>query len=207
MDDTAFPDVGKSFQKSAKRPRLLTYLAIVLILLGVAIFAGSRFLGNSNDEKITPTPAPTTVIEPSETPSPTTDTTPTPVKSKKTTPTPSKATASVTPKPTITATGSSIDKETGLDRASLSVAVQNGSGVKGAASGTADDLRALGYNVVSTGNADTFDYQNVIIKVKSSKAKYLPLLKKDLAGNHTIGESSSDLSANESADALVIIGK
>lgn len=206
MDDTAFPDVGKSFQKSAKRPRLLTYLAIVLILLGVAIFAGSRFLGNSSDEKITPTPAPTTVFEPSETPAPTTNATPTPAKSSKTTPTPAKTSASVTPKPT-SVPGSSVDKATGLDRASLSVAVQNGSGVKGAASGTADDLKTLGYNVVSTGNADTFDYQNVIIKVKSSKAKYLPLLKKDLSGSHTIGESSSDLSASESADALVVIGK
>ncbi len=205
MDDTAFPDVGKSFQKSAKRPRLLTYLAIVLILLGIAIFAGSRFLGNSNDGNVTPTPAPTTVIEPSETPAPTSDVTPTPEKSSKATPTPAKIT--VTPKPTAGSTGSSVDKATGLDRAALSIAVQNGSGVKGAASGISDDLKSLGYNVVSTGNADTFDYQNVIIKVKSSKSKYLPLLKKDLSGSHRLGESSSDLSANESADALVIIGK
>jgi len=89
----------------------------------------------------------------------------------------------------------------------MSVTVQNGSGEKGVAAKAADTLRGLGYNVVSAGNADNYDYSDVTIQVKSSKSDFLSLLKKDLSTSYTIGSSTSDLTATSSSDALVIIGK
>src|SRR3989344_5334750 len=111
----------------------------------------------------------------------------------------------VTPTPTPKA--DPVDKATGLNREDLTIEVQNGGGVVGAASKGADFLKSLGYHVASTGNADNYDYENTVIKVKSDKSKYLPLLKKDLSANYSVGTSSEDLSASSSADALVIIGK
>lgn len=126
--------------------------------------------------------------------------TPTPVAEEELIQTPEE---SPTPEPTT----SSIDSATGLDRSELSVAIQNGSGEAGVAKKASDLLEGLGYDVVSTGNADNFDYTDVTVRVKASDKKYLPLLIKDLSGTYTIGASSSDLSASESAEALVIIGK
>src|SRR5258706_9513184 len=51
-----------------------------------------------------------------------------------------------------------------LVRGKLSVTVQNGSGEVGAASKVSDYLKSLGYAIVATGNADNFDYTNVLIK-------------------------------------------
>ena len=90
---------------------------------------------------------------------------------------------------------------------SLSVAVQNGSGVAGAAAKASDFLKGLGYNVTSVGNADKDDYQNTKIQVKKSKVEFLNLLKADLSKNYTIGEATSDLPENSTEDALIIIGK
>ena len=69
--------------------------------------------------------------------------------------------------PTKTTT-STIDKATGLDRANLTIAVKNGSGVTGAAAKASNFLKDLGYTVSSTGNADNSDYENTVIEVKST---------------------------------------
>lgn len=92
-------------------------------------------------------------------------------------------------------------------RKTLSVYVKNGSGVTGAAAKATDFLKGLGYNVVSTGNADTQDYQSTKIQVKSNKSEFLNLLKNDLSKNYTVGETSSDLSESVTEDTLIIIGK
>lgn len=89
----------------------------------------------------------------------------------------------------------------------LSISVKNGSGVTGVAAKAADFLKGLGYNVVSTGNADKDDYKNTKIQVKSNKKEFLDILKSDLSKNYTIGETTSDLPENSSEDALIIIGK
>ena len=89
----------------------------------------------------------------------------------------------------------------------MSIAVKNGSGVTGAAAKASDFLKGLGYNVVSTGNADRDDYKNTKIQVKEAKKEFLDILKGDLSKNYTIGETSSDLPENSSEDALIIIGK
>lgn len=166
-----------------RSPKKLLLFAVGAILLIVVILNVLRLLG-SNEETQAPTPTPTIedfAPEPEATIEPTDEPTPTPV--------------------------SSVDRATGLDRADLSVIVQNGSGTAGAAGEAAELLRDLGYNVVSTGNADNFDYEDVTIRVKSSQKNYLSLLNKDLSSEYTVAATSSDLSATSSADALVIIGK
>ena len=100
-----------------------------------------------------------------------------------------------------------IDKTTGLDRSKLSVTIQNGSGEAGVAGKGSDFLKTFGYNVTATGNADNFDFENVTIKIKSTKSTYLSLLKNDLEEEYTVDASTSDLESGFSSDALVIIGK
>lgn len=168
-----------------RSPRKFLYVlgavVVVLILLNVVRFISSK----ASKSTPTPTPTPTITVEtpsPTEQPSPSASPTSTPV--------------------------SSVDKTSGLDRAKLSVNVQNGSGVAGAAGKVSDLLKSLGYDVVGTGNADNFNYTNVTIKVKSSQQSYLPVLNKDLSSNsYSVGSSSADLTATSSADALVIVGK
>lgn len=161
---------------------ILGAILVVLIVLNLV-----RTLGSKEKKAATPTPTPSISVE-----------TPTPEASEEPTPTPEP-----TKKPV-----SSIDATTGLDRAKLSVSVQNGSGEGGVGAKMADLLRSLGYNVTSTGNADNFDYTNVTVKVKSSQKDFLPVINKDLSSNnYSVGSTSSDLTATASADALVIVGK
>jgi hypothetical protein len=101
---------------------------------------------------------------------------------------------------------SPIDKS-GLDRSKLTVTVENGSGVEGVAGKAADVLKTFGYNIVSTGNADNYDYQGVTIKVKSDQKDFVNLLKQDLSKDYTVTASSSDLPSDSSTQAIVIIGK
>ncbi|MBI2031632.1 MAG: LytR C-terminal domain-containing protein [Candidatus Levybacteria bacterium] len=191
MEDVSFQ--SPVLNKPAKKPRRLIFWIVLIIIIGVLALMGFRFIGGKDqksEEKITPTP--TEFIIPTEAPTPTEEVTPT--EEPETTP---------TSKPT----SNPIDKTTGLNRSKLSITVQNGSGVAGVAGTAANFLKNLGYNVISTGNADNFDYSNVTIQVKTGKSEFLSLLKKDLGTQYTLGNSSSDLSASSSADALVIIGK
>lgn len=172
-------------------PRRFLFLIVFIILLFALGFGTTKFLGSKNAPLPTSTPTPTEEFEiPTDTPAP--NVSPTPESS----PTP-------TPKPTV----NPVDKATGLDRSDLSVSVQNGSGEAGVASKGSEVLKTFGYHVVSIGNADNYEYENVVIQVKEGKSQYLPLLKKDLATSFTIGSTSADLSASSSADAVVIIGK
>lgn len=197
-DDSAFEGVERpspyanpesSFTPPSRRrsPKKFLYIlgAILVVLIVLNLV---RTLGSKGKKAATPTPTPSISVETS-TPQPTEEPTPQP---------------SATPKPAT----SSIDKTTGLDRAKLSVSVQNGSGEAGVGAKMADLLRSLGYNVTSTGNADNFNYTNVTIKTKTSSKEYLPVLNKDItSNNYSVGTTSSDLTATSSADALVIVGK
>lgn len=197
MDDSQlFPDTSSYYKKSAKRPKGIIVVVFLLLLFITGIFLGIRYFGGEQRPQIQgllpTTPTPTLI------PSPTTE--PTAAEEKDDpTPTASKTTGTITP--SISPTGT-----TASGRKALSVAVENGSGVSGAAAGIARDLRTLGYNVVSTGNADAFDYEDVTIQVKATKKGMLETLKKDLSEDYTITEATADLTGS-TADALVIIGK
>ncbi|MBI1919233.1 LytR C-terminal domain-containing protein, partial [Candidatus Microgenomates bacterium] len=161
---------------------------LLLALLVIAAAVGGFFLigGQQKEEEITPTPTPTE----QPTPTPTPETSPTPT--KKVTPSP---TEKLSPTPTKKPTKG------------LSVRVLNGSGVTGAAKEASDYLSGLGYEIAGTGNASTTDFGNTTIDIKSAKESLLPQLKIDLQTKYTIGTTSATLSASESADAVVTVGK
>lgn len=186
MEDSAL-------QKGTSRSKFLFFFIVGIIVI-VGAFGAWQFFGAKSEEEEIPSPTPTEFQFPTEEPTleVTEEIEPTEVQSP-----------TLTPKPTI----DSVDKQSGLDRSELSVEVQNGSGVAGAAAKASDALKTFGYNVVTVGNADNFDYADVTIQVKSAKSDYLSLLKKDLGANYTIGTTSAALTADFSADALVIVGK
>lgn len=102
---------------------------------------------------------------------------------------------------------SSPSKNATIDRSKLTITVENGSGVEGAAGKASTFLEDLGYKASTTANADNYDYEGVTIKVKAAAKDYLETLKKDLAEEYTITSATADLSAGSSTDAVVIIGK
>jgi cytoskeletal protein RodZ len=143
--------VYESSRNSGNKKRIILIVVGILILIGLVALAVVATGGKGETEKnltptptqITQTPTPTPTLEPS----PTTTVTPTstPKPTSKVTPTPAKG----TPTPT---------SSSGVERSNLDVAVLNGSGEAGAATKASDALKKLGYNVVSSGNADNFDY-------------------------------------------------
>lgn len=189
------PQFAAPAQKRKINKRFIYLIAVIVILLLLFMVYKLGFSKKSDiNQNIPLTPAPTEIQTENQIPTntPTPDITEAPV-----------PTNTPTPKPT----GNPIDKTTGLDRSKLSVTVENGSGAAGVAATGKDFLNGLGYDVTSTSNADNFDYTGVTIQVKSSASDYLALLKKDLSTKYTVGDTSSDLSASISADAVVIIGK
>lgn len=201
MDDQTIPDLAAGtqqyrYQRSnqpSRGSKKIVIIILLLLLFAAAIFGITRFMGVSAPEvKEEVEPSPTEIIFPTDTPAPIPQESPTPEASK-----------TPTPKPT----GDPVDKATGLDRSELSVTVLNGSGKTGAAKAASDALKSLGYEIVSVGNADSENYENTTIQVKSAQSKYLDLLKKDLSATYTIGTTSADLAADASSDAVVIVGK
>lgn len=181
-----------SKKRISKRVALFgIFFVIILLLLGsVAYFVTS---GNStNDEDstsitLTEEPQDSMVEQEEPTEEPEETEAPTPSKS------PSKA-------PTKAATADSPASEG-------SVAVQNGSGESGVAGTAADIIKAAGFTIASTGNADNFDYTDVTIQVKNSKKSILADLEDALSDDYTIADTSTDLPEATNYDALVIIGK
>ncbi len=60
--------------------------------------------------------------------------------------------------------------------------------------------------MLSTGNADNYDYAQTVIKVKAEKKEFLTQLKLDLGTQYKIESATSDLTGS-TADAVVIVGK
>jgi hypothetical protein len=196
MEENQFQEIPQTFTPGRPKRSLpkKTVVLIVIIALLILIFLFLKLSGKSAKQS---TSTPTTLPTATQTPAPET---PTPSSSEAPTPSP---TASPTPKPSV----NPVDSTTGLDRSTLNVLIENGSGQAGVAVKASDYLTGLGYNVSSTSNADNFNYTNVTIQVKSGKSDFLALLKKDLGFNYTIGNTSSDLPDSASEDALVIIGQ
>lgn len=204
-DETFLSPTRRSYYESSRnsgnRMRIILIIIGIIILVALIAFAAIATGGKGEDE-LTATP---TQSAPTETPTPTPDEEPTPT--EKSTPTPTGKSTPTPGKGTPTPTGTtSVDKSSGLDRADLKIAVQNGGGVAGAATKASNLLKGLGYDVVSSGNADNFDYETTTIQVKSTKKAFLDLLKKDLAGEYTIGSATSNYTGTD-ADAVIIVGQ
>ena len=194
MEDSSFQSPVAQFNyqspQTQKKSRKLLYIVFFVIILVMVFWLFQGLFSGSKSEKKAPiTPTPTEYQFPTDTPVPS---------------------AGPTEEPTITPVVKSVnpvDSATGLDRSTLSVEVQNGSGVTGAASKGSDMLKSFGYKVSAIGNADNENYENTTIKVKSTKTNFLALLKKDLGFSYTVGSASANLDSSSTADALVIIGK
>jgi len=180
-----------------RRPKALIFLVIFLLVLSGLIFLGSRFLGTGMEEDEREDVLPTAVIAPSSTPQPEDEESSEEEESieddeeKNDDPTP-------TTKPTISSSS--------LDRSSLRIQVLNGSGIQGAASEMNTFLTEQGYTDITTGNADSFEYEDVSISVKSTKSNFLKQLETDLSDSYTIGGTDTSLSSSE-YDVVIIIGQ
>jgi len=195
MEDSSFQSPVSQFNYQSPQPagrskKFLKLIIFAVILIGLIWGIQKLFFGGSKETKpVAITPTPTEYQFPTDTPAPS---------------------ASPTEEPTTTPAAKSVnpvDSATGLDRSTLSVEVQNGSGETGVASKGSDVLKSFGYKVIATGNADNFNYENTAVQVKSTKTNFLALLKKDLGFSYTVGSTSADLDPSSTADALVIIGK
>lgn len=190
--------------KGGGKAKKIIFLVIILLILGAVAYGATVLLGGSASEQPAEKASTDEFFIPTDTPTPE-EATPTPEEEEdaKATPTPT-AKVSATPTPSKKA-GSSIDSASGLDRADLSIIVQNGSGEAGVAKVMADKLTGLGYVISSTGNADNYDYTGATIQVKSADKAFLALLKKDLEDDYTITTATSDYTGT--GDALIIVGK
>jgi len=87
----------------------------------------------------------------------------------------------------------------------LTLLVQNGSGVEGAAGSLASTLEDLGYQQPDTENADNYDYVGLTIKVKEDKDDIYDLLYQDLENEFDQIEQET-LDEDSEYDAVLIIG-
>lgn len=194
MEEISYAN-SKDSNKKRLSKRLVIFgglFLLILILLGSAVYFiisdGKTELA-SEDTKTSNEITMPAEREITQTPIPSEEVTPSPEKST----TPSRS-------PSKTPTGAA-------EKSSISVAVQNGSGVSGAAAEAAGILKSAGYTISSTGNAATSDYIDVTIKVKNSEKSSLAGVEKALADKYTVGDTSADLPESTSYDVLVIIGK
>lgn len=177
-------DTTPPVRRGGQGRKVLWFLLILLFLaavIGGFLFISGR-VGKSEEVNPTPTLAPSPTSTPTSQPSPTPTGKPTPTK----TPTPTAA--------------KKVTKN-------LSIRVLNGSGVTGAAKEAGDYLAGLGYEIAGVGNAQTSDFEKITIEIKKEKESLLAQLKIDLQTKYTIGTTSAALSATDSADAVVTVGK
>ena len=192
MEEISYSGANQPSKKRiSKRVALFgIFFVIILLLLGsVAYFVTSGKAPEEDSASITLEESTDEVIEEEE---------PTEEPLETEAPSPTKAPTKV---PTRAASSEDTPASSG------SVAVQNGSGESGVAGAAADVIKAAGFTIASTGNADNFDYTDVTIQVKNSKKSILADLEKALSAKYTVGDTSTDLSESTNYDALVIIGK
>jgi hypothetical protein len=100
------------------------------------------------------------------------------------------------------------DTQTGIERSIPKIYVKNGAGQAGAANQMRDILRDFGYSVSSIENADNFDYQDVSMRGKQNFFDFLYILARDIKlADYTVASLSADLSAEEKADIMVVVGR
>jgi len=93
-----------------------------------------------------------------------------------------------------------------LDLTKYPINVQNGSGIPGTASSAKDLLTKAGFKVSAAGNADSYDYTDTIIQVKSDvPADFVTKLKTTLSGIYSVGTNKT-LPDSSKDKVVVIIG-
>lgn len=160
------------------------FLIIVILIIGVVVFRLFIYKkpAEKNQAKQNSTSASTDITEPTEAPTPTE--TETDAEKEK------------------SATSSSKLK---LNK--YKIWILNGSGKAGEAKKLADLLADKGFNIIKTGNADNYDYENTFIKAKEKiEQEFTDKIKEELKDEYKIAKDEN-LEATESADVIIIIGK
>lgn len=96
--------------------------------------------------------------------------------------------------------------EAEVDKSEPAIRILNGSGTAGVASAVKNLLEGKGWTVASVGNADSFDYEQTLLRFKSAFAKFEKVLSQDLSDDYSVITSSDNLEATDSADIEVIVG-
>lgn len=93
-----------------------------------------------------------------------------------------------------------------MDLTKYPINVQNGSGIAGTAGTAKDLLTKAGFKVSATGNAETYDFTDTIIKTQASvPADFVAKLTATLSTTYKVGTPKS-LPASSSDEVVVIIG-
>lgn len=94
-----------------------------------------------------------------------------------------------------------------VDPGEYDIEILNGSGIAGEAGRAQELLESEDYTVVSTGNADEFDYTDTVIQASDEVSEdWLDDLKDILGRNYTVQSSVEDLDTDSEADVVIIVG-
>lgn len=94
----------------------------------------------------------------------------------------------------------------GVDKSLVKIRILNGGGKAGAASEAKDFLEARDWQVSTLGNADSYDFSQTIVRVKTKFASLGSALIKDLSSKYSVQPTVEELDATASADLEVIVG-
>lgn len=115
------------------------------------------------------------------------------------------------PEPTVTPTPPPADETptpTPIDRSAITLEVLNGVGIAGAAGDTADQLEALGYTIIDTGNAEAQDYQTTTVVFSPDLPDTLQeAFLFDMENEFGEASVSGELEEGAQVDAQVILGQ
>lgn len=91
--------------------------------------------------------------------------------------------------------------------ATLSIQILNGSGIAGEAGRAATLLKAVGFQLIETGNASGFDFKETEVAVKASVSDELVAkIEKALAKTYILAKTTR-LSSDKAADVIITVGK
>jgi len=93
-----------------------------------------------------------------------------------------------------------------LERSDLSIQVLNGSGISGKAGEVKDVLEELGYENVDAGNADSYDFEEMVISIKEESEDYVDMLVEDLSDDYTVADDTEELDEDSDFDVVITVG-
>jgi hypothetical protein len=193
-DGVNFEGISMQEGKTSSTFKLLGFMIVTVIVIGLLIFTVGSLISSKNEKPQIQVPG-VTLLPTLQEPTITIAITP-------------RLTPDVTIKPSLSlAQKITVTPTQSISIVNLKLEIENGSGIKGAAGKMSTALTAAGYTIISTSNADSFNYKGITIKIQKSKTQLLNQLKKDLsASNYLVTESTTTFPESSTADVLIIIG-
>lgn len=94
-----------------------------------------------------------------------------------------------------------------VDLTKYPISILNGSGIRGEAGKAQTLLEKAGFEISSTGNAESYGYTETTIQIKSKVEKeFLVKLIKSLGENYKVSTKTQSLQNSSKSDVIVIIG-